>query len=199
MPTTDTAMIYPGACMFEGTSFSVGRGTARPYEVSNHAYMPNARGNELTFSQFLAAPWANQSWPDAMREQGIKKTTYRFNCVTPTTDPYNNDISCGLQTYLFLDSEADYANFDPIYVGLTLLYTARHLYTVDNNSSGFGNTSTSFHWTFNGPLYDVDVLTGSPLVREGIEQGLTPEEIKKKWTPELEKFKTKRAKYLMYK
>lgn len=34
MPTPDTALIYPGACMFEGTSVSEGRGTTHPFEVS---------------------------------------------------------------------------------------------------------------------------------------------------------------------
>lgn len=34
MPTPDTAMVYPGTCMFEGTSISEGRGTTRPFEVS---------------------------------------------------------------------------------------------------------------------------------------------------------------------
>jgi uncharacterized protein YbbC (DUF1343 family) len=33
MPTPETALIYPGACMFEGTSLSEGRGTTRPFEV----------------------------------------------------------------------------------------------------------------------------------------------------------------------
>jgi uncharacterized protein YbbC (DUF1343 family) len=34
MPTPDSALIYPGACMVEGTSLSEGRGTTRPFEVS---------------------------------------------------------------------------------------------------------------------------------------------------------------------
>lgn len=33
MPTIDTAILYPGACMFEGTNLSEGRGTTRPFEV----------------------------------------------------------------------------------------------------------------------------------------------------------------------
>lgn len=33
MPTPDTALIYPGAGMFEGTNMSEGRGTTRPFEV----------------------------------------------------------------------------------------------------------------------------------------------------------------------
>lgn len=38
MPTVDTALIYPGTCMFEGTSISEGRGTTRPFEVKYPLY-----------------------------------------------------------------------------------------------------------------------------------------------------------------
>jgi uncharacterized protein YbbC (DUF1343 family) len=33
MPTYDTALVYPGGCLFEGTNLSEGRGTTRPFEV----------------------------------------------------------------------------------------------------------------------------------------------------------------------
>ena len=33
MPTTDTAIVYPGMCIFEGTNLSEGRGTTRPFEL----------------------------------------------------------------------------------------------------------------------------------------------------------------------
>lgn len=33
MPTLDTAWIYPGGCLIEGTSLSEGRGTTRPFEI----------------------------------------------------------------------------------------------------------------------------------------------------------------------
>jgi uncharacterized protein YbbC (DUF1343 family) len=33
MPTPDTAAIYPGGCLIEGTRFSEGRGTTRPFEL----------------------------------------------------------------------------------------------------------------------------------------------------------------------
>ncbi|MBN2079579.1 MAG: DUF1343 domain-containing protein [Spirochaetes bacterium] len=33
MPTLSTAMVYPGACLFEGTTVSEGRGTTTPFEV----------------------------------------------------------------------------------------------------------------------------------------------------------------------
>lgn len=33
MPTADTARVYPGACLLEGTNLSEGRGTTRPFEL----------------------------------------------------------------------------------------------------------------------------------------------------------------------
>jgi uncharacterized protein YbbC (DUF1343 family) len=33
MPTLDTARVYPGGCLLEGTSMSEGRGTTRPFEI----------------------------------------------------------------------------------------------------------------------------------------------------------------------
>ena len=33
MPTLDTAIVYPGMCLLEGTNLSEGRGTARPFEI----------------------------------------------------------------------------------------------------------------------------------------------------------------------
>ncbi len=33
MPTLDTAVVYPGAVLFEGTNLSEGRGTTRPFEL----------------------------------------------------------------------------------------------------------------------------------------------------------------------
>ena len=33
MPTLDTAAVYPGTCLLEGTNLSEGRGTTRPFEI----------------------------------------------------------------------------------------------------------------------------------------------------------------------
>src|SRR4030095_16543242 len=44
MPTLDTALVYPGGCLIEGTNLSEGRGTTRPFEwigapsLDAHAY-----------------------------------------------------------------------------------------------------------------------------------------------------------------
>ncbi|CAH0024393.1 unnamed protein product [Clonostachys rhizophaga] len=181
MPTMDTAMLYPGTCMFEGVSLSEGRGTTRPFEL-------------------LGAPWGNESWVSAMRELNIANTQYRFQCFTPTANEFQGKVSCGLQTYANLRSVEELEEFDAPYVGVSLLYTARKLYAVEN-TTGDEPTTGAFHWVYSkadGSLYNVDLLTGSPLIREGIEDGLTPEEIRDAWLPRLDVFREKRKKYLLY-
>jgi len=39
MPTVDTALVYPGGCLFEGTNMSEGRGTTRPFELLGAPYI----------------------------------------------------------------------------------------------------------------------------------------------------------------
>ncbi len=39
MPTLDTAIVYPGMCLFEGTQVSEGRGTTRPFEIFGAPYI----------------------------------------------------------------------------------------------------------------------------------------------------------------
>jgi uncharacterized protein YbbC (DUF1343 family) len=39
MPTPDTAWVYPGQCLLEGTNLSEGRGTTRPFELCGAPYL----------------------------------------------------------------------------------------------------------------------------------------------------------------
>ena len=39
MPTLDTALVYPGQCLLEGTNLSEGRGTTRPFEISGAPWL----------------------------------------------------------------------------------------------------------------------------------------------------------------
>src|SRR5688500_16102363 len=39
MPTPETALVYPGMCLVEGTELSEGRGTTRPFELSGAPWL----------------------------------------------------------------------------------------------------------------------------------------------------------------
>jgi uncharacterized protein YbbC (DUF1343 family) len=43
MPTPETALIYPGGCLLEGTNVSEGRGTTRPFEIFGAPFVDGAR------------------------------------------------------------------------------------------------------------------------------------------------------------
>ena len=43
MPTLDTATVYPGMCLLEGTNISEGRGTSRPFEIFGAPFIDGAK------------------------------------------------------------------------------------------------------------------------------------------------------------
>jgi len=43
MPTLDTAFVYPGGCLIEGTNLSEGRGTTRPFELVGAPWLDGKR------------------------------------------------------------------------------------------------------------------------------------------------------------
>ena len=51
MPTPDTALVYPGGCLVEGTNLSEGRGTTRPFEI-------------------IGAPWLDADTPGGALAEG---------------------------------------------------------------------------------------------------------------------------------
>jgi uncharacterized protein YbbC (DUF1343 family) len=42
MPTLETATVYPGGCLLEGTNLSEGRGTTRPFEIWGAPFVDGA-------------------------------------------------------------------------------------------------------------------------------------------------------------
>lgn len=156
----------------------------------------------MTNLKILGAPWMNETWTLEMRTLNIPLSDYRFQCFTPTTSKFEGNVSCGLQVYTRLNSKCSYEIFDPVHVGVSLLWKARQLYAT-NDVSGEGDITGSFHWKLwnnNGvtDIYDIDVLAGGPMIREGIEAGLTPDQIRHLWQDDLNQFKAKRERYLLY-
>ena len=65
-PSQNTALVYPGTCIFEGTNLSEGRGTTIPFEVIGAPYID-------------AIEYAN-----ALNELGLKGVKFRPAHFTPT-------------------------------------------------------------------------------------------------------------------
>lgn len=104
MPTVDTASVYPGTCLFEGTTMSEGRGTTRPFEL-------------------VGAPYADWHWSAELTAQDIPGAGFREAYYTPTFSKHSGDLCSGLQVYV-LDRE----RFEPIRTAIAMLITAKTLY-----------------------------------------------------------------------
>ena len=98
MPTPDTALVYPGLGLFEGTVFSEGRGTTRPFEI-------------------VGAPGVDWRWRAALEVPGAE---FRETYFVPTFGKFVNETCGGVQVTV-----TDPHTFDPIRTAVTMFVTAR--------------------------------------------------------------------------
>lgn len=101
MPTPDTALVYSGACVFEGTNLSEGRGTTRPFEL-------------------LGAEGIDGRWAAAANELGLPGVRFREAYFAPTFSKFQGRTVGGVQIHVH-----DRAAYDPVRTGIALLVTAR--------------------------------------------------------------------------
>lgn len=107
MPTVDTALVYPGTGMFEGTNLSEGRGTTRPFEL-------------------VGAPYIDGALADSLRTTRLRGVQFREAYFIPTFSKYANETVGGFQTFV-----SDAHRFDPIHTTLAIIIETRRLYPDD--------------------------------------------------------------------
>lgn len=105
MPAPETAVLYPGTCLLEGTNVSVGRGTARPYE-------------------WLGAPWIDAvALASALNDLGLPGLRWRPLQYLPCAAPYAGELCEGVQPHV-----VDGATARPVAAGVALTAAIRHMY-----------------------------------------------------------------------
>ncbi len=104
MPTGETAMLYPGTCMFEGTLLSEGRGTTRPFEL-------------------IGAPGIDWKWAQELNSLDLPGVRFRENYTVPTFDKFANTTCGGVQVHL-----TDIRRLDAIRTAVAMIVTAKRLY-----------------------------------------------------------------------
>lgn len=141
MPTLDTALVYPGMCLLEGTNLSEGRGTTRPFEL-------------------FGAPFVDP--PVLLSELGrydIPGVRFRPCVIQPTFDKFAGQ-SCGaLQLHVI-----DRKKFRPYRAGLAVVMAIRNLWP-----ESFAWRTEPYEFRDDVPA--IDLLTGKRAVREAIERG----------------------------
>ena len=105
MPTVDTAVVYSGTCLFEGTNLSVGRGTTKPFE-------------------FIGAPYINPfDWADKLNSLNLPGVYFRPMYFTPVSSTNANQLCGGVQVHV-----TDRSTFDAVKSAMAMYYTVVELY-----------------------------------------------------------------------
>lgn len=109
MMTLQTASVYPGTCLFEGTNVSEGRGTDHPFEIIGAPFIENER------------------WADLLNSYALPGVRFRPVTFIPQDIPnvalnpkFEDQLCRGISIEV-----RDPKEYEPVRVGVYLLATAR--------------------------------------------------------------------------
>jgi uncharacterized protein YbbC (DUF1343 family) len=168
MPTPDTALVYPGMCLLEGTNLSEGRGTTRPFELWGAPWLDGAR---------LA---------DALDSEKLPGVLFRPVAFTPTWDKHAGARCHGMQLHV-----TDAHVFQPVRTGVACIVHARA-----QDPSRFRWRTEKYEFVENIPA--IDLLTGSAAFRAGVEAGRSVAELCTAWDAERKDFERRRSAFVLY-
>ncbi len=141
MPTYETALVYPGGCLIEGTNLSEGRGTTRPFEI-------------------VGAPWIDGArLAEGLHALGLPGFRARPLTFMPMFQKHRGETCGGVQVHV-----TDPVSFRPVrtYVALVALAHAQ-------DPERFRFRTEAYEFRDDVPAFDL--LTGSSEARERIARG----------------------------
>jgi uncharacterized protein YbbC (DUF1343 family) len=168
IPTIDTAVVYPGAVMVEGTNVSEGRGTTRPFEI-------------------IGAPFINpNSLVEELEKDNLPGVIFRPLHFQPTFHKFNGEICGGIQIHV-----TNRDQFKPVATGVAVISAIRRLYP-----ESFRWKQPPYEYVYDRLPFDV--INGTIRLREQIESGMCVAEIEASWQEGILDFAARRESYLLY-
>jgi uncharacterized protein YbbC (DUF1343 family) len=147
MPSIETALVYPGGCLIEGTNLSEGRGTTLPFQTVG--------------APFLDGPALARSMVEA-RLPGLMVRPQSFR---PTFSKHAGELCHGVVLHV-----TDAASFRPVTTYLTLLSLARR-----QAPEAFQFLTRTYEFEREIPAFDL--LTGSDAARKALLAGASPDDL----------------------
>src|SRR4030042_1824688 len=169
MPTLDTATVYPGMCLLEGTNLSEGRGTTRPFEIFGAPFIePDLLVKHLEKSKL----------PGVM---------FRPLYFQPTFQKHAGKTCGGAQLHV-----THRERFKPFKTGVAILKAVHDLYP-----EYFSWKQPPYE--YETEKMPIDILAGTGKLRGDIEKGEKLDRMEEWWQEESMEFdKVIRKKYLIY-
>jgi uncharacterized protein YbbC (DUF1343 family) len=168
MPTLQSALVYPGQVVWEGTNISEGRGTAMPFELCGAPFVDC--GKVLQKLESVPLPGC------ILRPVGFE----------PTSNKWRENVCKGFHIHI-----TDQKKFLPYRTSLALLQAIALLYPDD-----FQLKQPPYEYEYyRCPL---DLIIGDEHIRKALLSGVHLLELEDSWQNDLELFCETRKKYLLY-
>ena len=168
MPTCDTARVYPGGCLIEGTNLSEGRGTTTPFEL-------------------IGAPWLDgQRMATALRDLELPGVLFRPASFRPMFHKHAERSCGGVQVIV-----SDPASFRPFECYLNIVREARR-----QDPSRFAWRTETYE--FESERLAIDLLLGRADLRPRLESERPLDGIEELWREDSEAFAKLRKRFLLY-
>jgi uncharacterized protein YbbC (DUF1343 family) len=168
IPTLDSAIVYPGTVLLEGTMASEGRGTTRPFEL-------------------VGAPWVDaERFAQEMNARNLPGVYFRAAVFEPTFQKHAKKACGGCQIHVL-----DRKIFKPVLTGAALIDQIRAAGPKD-----FSWRKPPYEYELDKE--PIDILAGSPAFRLAIDAGTRAEDLVPIWTRDSEPFEEVRREYLRY-
>jgi uncharacterized protein YbbC (DUF1343 family) len=168
MPLVETAVVYPGQVILEGTNLSEGRGTTRPFEIFGAPFLKPLR------------------LLDAIDPGGLAGVVLREVDFRPTFNKWADQTCAGFQIHV-----TDRDRFKPYRFTLSVISAI-----LDCYPDKFRWSDPPYEYVYD--KLPIDVILGQDAIRQAIEQGRPIHELETLWHSELERFLEIRRQYLQY-
>lgn len=168
MPTLDTATVYPGQCLLEGTSISEGRGTTRPFELFGAPYV-----DAPALIEYLGA-------------RDLPGVAWRMAAFRPKFQKHGNETCRGLQLHV-----TDREQYDSVATSYAIIAGLYHLFGAD-----FQWREQAYE--FVADRLAIDLLLGDDTVRHALEAGHDPVEVARSGAKTRGEFEAHRRECLLY-
>lgn len=168
MPSFNTATVYPGAVLLEGTNLSEGRGTTRPFE-------------------FLGSPFLDHNrLIGELKSLHLKSVMFFPIFFKPEFSKYSNEVCRGIQ--VVPEKLKYFKSFRTYYEIIRLIKTLHPEQLLWRQPP----------YEFETSRLPIDMICGSDFIRKSIEKGLAFEGIDYSIKQEIEAYKNKTDNFLLY-
>jgi uncharacterized protein YbbC (DUF1343 family) len=168
IPTLESAVVYPGTCLLEGTNLSEGRGTTRPFEL-------------------VGAPWiVPEGLAKRLNQFKLQGVYFRSASFIPTFHKHQGTLCGGVQIHVL-----DRDRFDPFLCGCAVLLA---FYGEDPERFQWKKPPYEYEYE----KLPIDILFGTDQLRKMVESQKSLKEFAEVCADSTRSFWKIRKKYLLY-